>query len=163
MISLLMPSLTDYANELTSLGVGREEAVRHALGVSVNYVCSSLTAIVEDLKALGLDGEQAKSLAVTKVFGTTVRPILADPADGEIAVVPAAPAEAPFLKLETRWINFSSRARTVLDSMHIHTVGDLLRHTPTQIRMSKNCGAKTLQEIRMFVSRIGMATGEWEE
>jgi DNA-directed RNA polymerase alpha subunit len=146
MFTLLMPSIQQYVDELASYGIPKEVAITKALNGDVSFVCPSVAAFVKELESIGFSEERAREVIVAKLFGQEVPP----------------PGEKPLVKLEIRDINFSSRAVSALESIHVRTVADLLARSPQEVLDAKNCGTKTLVEIRNFVLKTGLATDEWK-
>jgi len=76
-------------------------------------------------------------------------------------VAPVTPSESDpvLLNQEIGTLDLSARTTTFLKGAGIKTIGDLVQKTEAEIALMKNCGPKSLDEIKEALHQIGLSFG----
>lgn len=81
----------------------------------------------------------------------------ADALDAMAAAVSTAEELLPFSDDTIHSLNLSVRARKCLARLRISRVSDLVQTSAVRLSDAPNCGATTINEIRMALKRIGLS------
>ena len=90
---------------------------------------------------------------------TTSDEVAEEPAPAAVAAVTANSKQEDLLNQSIEFIELSSRSINCLKSENVHTVRDLVKMTEDELKMIKNFGAKSMDEIKERLAEMNLSLG----
>lgn len=111
----------------------------------------SLGTVIQNWPADRLD-----DLATDNPGELTGAAVINDASASEIDFEAVDEGTKAWLIEELRELDFSPRAQHVFIALHLSTIADLVQCTESQLLRMRNCGRKTVNEIKLFLASRGL-------